>query len=172
MPVFRLHHNLGSLRDLEQEVDRLLRNVQLTVHGVRARRKFPAINVYEVDNEYLLTAELPGTQLSDLELTVANGMLTLRGKRADLDHVSESSFRRSERFHGGWERSVPLPERVIEDKLAATFANGVLKIRLPKAVQSPARKIQINADQENPDATESRIDSGSDVSSEVIRPNE
>jgi len=160
MPIFRLHQNLSSLRDLEQEVDRLLRNMQLTVHGIRPRRKFPAINVYEIDSEYLLTAELPGTQLADLELTVADGVLTLRGKRADLEHISESNFRRSERFHGAWERSIPLPDRVLEDELSATFAHGVLKIRLPKAVQTPPRKIQISADSEadGPGETNIRTD--------------
>ncbi|QDT65088.1 Hsp20/alpha crystallin family protein [Calycomorphotria hydatis] len=163
MPVFRLHQNWNPLRDLEQEVDRLLKSMHLSLQGVRLGRQFPAMNLYELEKEFLVTAELPGTRLEDLDLTVADGALTLKGKRDDLAEISDQQFRRSERFHGSWQRSFPLPERVVEEELAATFTNGVLKIKLPKAPDTTPRRIEIvsdaetNGDQSQPMTTDNEI---------------
>ena len=60
MAVFRLGQSWDPLRDLEREVDRLLQGVNLTFHGVRTGRQYPAVNLHESANEYILTSELPG----------------------------------------------------------------------------------------------------------------
>ena len=143
MPLFRFGQNWDPFDDLEHEVDRLLRSVNLTFQGIRVGRQFPSVNLYEQDDAFILTAELPGTRLEDLELTVAGGILTLKGRRDDSEEVPEHRFRRSERFHGAWQRSVSLPERIREESLAATFTDGVLKVRLPKGAQSPPRQITV-----------------------------
>ncbi|HEX6984106.1 MAG TPA: Hsp20/alpha crystallin family protein, partial [Planctomycetaceae bacterium] len=57
--------------------------------------------------------------------------------------VPEHRFRRSERFRGEWQRSVSLPDRIREEELTATFTDGVLKVRLPKGVQTPPRQIAV-----------------------------
>lgn len=143
MPLFRFGQHWVPFGDLEREVDRLLRSVDFAFHGIRLGRQYPAINLYESDEEYLLTAELPGTRLEDLELIFAGGILTLKGRRDGSPDVPENRFRRSERFRGQWQRSLSLPERVREEELAATFTDGVLKVRLPKGGQSPARQIPV-----------------------------
>ncbi len=143
MPLFRFGHNWNPFGDLEREVDRLLQSVNLTFHGIRMGRQYPAVNLYELDDEYILTAELPGAKLEDLELTFAGGILTLKGRRDDAPDVPEHRFRRCERFRGTWQRAVSLPERVREEGLTATFTDGVLKVRLPKGAQSPARQIPV-----------------------------
>jgi HSP20 family protein len=160
MPLFRFGDNWDPLGDLEREVDRLLRSVDLTFHGIRLGRQYPAINLYELDDEYLLTAELPGTKLEDLELTFAGGILTLKGCRDDSPDVPEHRFRRSERFHGTWQRSMSLPERIREDDLAATFTDGVLRVRLPKGVQTPPRQIAVTEGNHEPLPQEGRNDVG------------
>lgn len=155
MPLFRFGHDWVPFGDLEREVDRLLQSVNLTFHGIRLGRQYPAVNLYESDDEFILTAELPGTKLEDLELTFAGGILTLKGRRDDSPEVPEHRFRRSERFRGGWQRVVSLPERVREDGLTATFTDGVLKVRLPKGAASPPRQIMVTEGQfEVPSAAE------------------
>ena len=68
MAVFRWGHSWGhSIGDLEGEVDRLLRGVTASFQGLRFGRQYPAINLYELDDEFLLTAELPGMRPEDLE---------------------------------------------------------------------------------------------------------
>jgi HSP20 family protein len=152
MALFRFGQNWDPFSDLEREVDRLLRSVNLTFQGIRLGRQYPAVNLYELDDEYVLTAELPGTRTEDLELTFAGGILTLKGRRVDSPDVPEHRFRRSERFRGEWQRSVSLPERIREEDVSATFADGVLKVRLPKGVPTPPRQIAV---------TEGRFDDSS-----------
>jgi len=146
MAVFRLGQSWDPLRDLEREVDRLLQSVNLTFHGVRAGRKYPAVNLHESSDEYILTAELPATAPEDLELTLSNGLLTMSGQRRDEEEIPEERFRRQERPQGSWQRSLPIPERVQEEQLSADFHNGVLVIRLPKAPQEEPRQIPITSD--------------------------
>ncbi len=143
MALFRFGQNWDPFGDLEREVDRLLRSVDLTFHGIRLGRQYPAVNLYEFDEEYVLTAELPGTKLEDLELTFAGGILTLKGRRDELGEVPENRYRRSERFHGEWQRALSLPERIQEESLTATFTDGVLRVRLPKGSPAPVRQIAV-----------------------------
>lgn len=149
MAVFRWGQtSWGTFRDLEREVDRLLESVNLSFQGIRFGRQYPPVNVYELDNELLLTAELPGTRPEDLEVTVANGILTLKGKRGGPDGVPDEAYRRQERPRGPWQRALSIPERIQEDKLTAEFANGVLKIRIPKAEAIQPRQIPVAGNSE------------------------
>lgn len=143
MAVFRWGQTWDAFRDLEREVDRLLHGVNFTFHGIRIGRQYPVVNVYELEDEYLITAELPGTRPDDLELTVAGGILTLKGKRSDPDGIPEEKFRRHERPRGNWQRVLSLPDRVQQDNLSAGFVNGILKIRLPKAENAIPRQIPV-----------------------------
>ena len=143
MSVFRWGQGWDPLRDLEREVDRLFRQVNLNFPTLRFGRQYPPINLYELENEFLLTAELPGTQTEDLDLTIAGGILTIKGKRDDPQGVPDEKFRRHERFRGAWQRSLAIPERIQEEKLSAELNNGILRIHLPKAEAARARQIPI-----------------------------
>ncbi len=143
MPVFRWGQSWGAFQDLEREVDRLLQGVNLTYQGLRLGRQFPAVNLYELEDEYLLTAELPGTRSEDLELTIANGVLTIKGKRTDQEGAPENRYRRQERYHGSWQRSFTIPDRVREAELSAEFNHGILTIHLPKGEELRPRKIRV-----------------------------
>ncbi|MBD3673777.1 MAG: Hsp20/alpha crystallin family protein [Planctomycetaceae bacterium] len=142
MPVFRWGNAWDAFRDLEREVDRLMGSMDFTLQGVRLGRTFPAVNLYEYDDHYLLTSELPGMKKSDLDLSIAQGILTLKGNRT-ADDVPDSSYRRSERYRGQWQRSLNLPDRVMEEGLKAELTNGILKITLPKAPEVTPRQIPI-----------------------------
>ncbi len=143
MPVFRWGQNWDVFHDLEREVDRLLRSVNMTFQGIRLGRQYPAVNLYQLEDEFLLTAELPGMRAEDLDLTIAGGILTLKGTRTDPDDIPDERFRRHERFRGSWQRSFSIPERVQEKSLTAEFNHGILKIHLPKAEEIRPRQIPV-----------------------------
>jgi len=144
MAIFRWGQAWDPFRDLEREVDRLLAGVTLSFQGIRFGRQYPPVNVYDVDGELLLTAELPGTRPEDLEVLVADGILTLKGKRNGAEGVPDERYRRQERPRGDWERSLTLPEKIQENQMSAEFSNGVLKVRLPKAPATAPRPIPVS----------------------------
>jgi len=143
MPVFHWGNTWGTLREFEQEMDRLLQSVNFSVHGARSGHAYPAVNFYELESEYLITAEIPGVAPETLDLSIAAGVLTIRGVREPDAGVSEEQYRRRERINGQWERALALPERVGEEGLSAELKEGILKIRIPKAKQSTARRIPV-----------------------------
>ena len=143
MPMFRWGQTWDPFRDLEREVDRLLNSVNFTFQGIRLGRQYPAVNLYEFEEEFLLTAEIPGTRTEDLDLTIAGGILTIKGKRSDPEEIPDDRFRRQERFRGSWQRSLSIPDRVREDELSAEFNDGILKIHLPKAAELKSRQIPV-----------------------------
>ncbi|HVX80677.1 MAG: Hsp20/alpha crystallin family protein [Devosia sp.] len=107
----------------------------------------PATDVAEKDNEYEITAELPGLAEKDIELKLANGVLTLRGEKKAEKEERKKDYYLSERRYGSFMRSFQIPEDVDADKIAATFAKGVLTIRLPKSAQAQqnVKKIDVKA---------------------------
>ncbi|WP_278470523.1 Hsp20/alpha crystallin family protein [Gimesia maris] len=149
MPIFRWDQSWSPLRDLEREVDRLIQGVEFTVQGIRMPRQYPAVNIFELEYEFLITAELPGMQVQDLELTIANGVLTLKGHRdspvVDNRDIPEERFRRRERTFGEWQRSISIPDRISDEQLSAEFNDGVLKIHLPKLEEELPRQIPVSS---------------------------
>ena len=102
MPVFRWGHSWSPFRDLEREVDQLLAKVSL-FHGIRLGQQYPPVNVYELDHEFMLTAELPGTKAEDLEVLVSGGTLTIKGRRSGPEGIPDDRYRRQERPRGNWQ---------------------------------------------------------------------
>jgi HSP20 family protein len=143
MALFRWGHSWDAFHDLEREVDRLLQSVNLSFQGLRFGRQYPPVNLYELPSEYLITAELPGVKADELDLTIANGVLSMTGRHANADGATEERFRRQERPRGVWQRSISLPDRVKADSLSAEFVNGILKVHLPKAEEVKPRQIPI-----------------------------
>ncbi|WP_437206785.1 Hsp20/alpha crystallin family protein [Planctomicrobium sp. SH664] len=143
MPVFRWGNPLHTFQDLEREMDRWVRTMDLAFEGLRLGRPFPALNVFETADQYIITAEVPGCDGKDLEIHVADGAMTLRGTRSTGTDVPEEKFRRSERPTGAWERSISLPERVNEDQIRAELNHGLLKVHLPKLPATAPRQIQV-----------------------------
>lgn len=143
MPVFRWGQNWDPFRDLEREVDRLLQGMNLTLQG-RSARRFPLINLQDLGDHYVLTAEIPGVEVSDLDLTVSNGVLSIKGVRRSPPEAREDSFRRQERFQGAWQRSIQLPERITDADMKADYSAGVLRVTLPKSGDSMVRTIPVS----------------------------
>lgn len=142
MPVFRWGQNWDPFRDLEREVDRLLEGMQFTLQA-RPGRRFPLINLEDAGDCFILTAEIPGMEVSDLDLTVSNGVLSIKGVRKPPVEAREDTFRRQERFQGSWQRSLQLPERIDDKKMTADYTAGILRVTLPKTNDAVVRTIPI-----------------------------
>jgi HSP20 family protein len=107
---------------------------------------FPSVDVAETDKEIRITAELPGMDEKDLDVSLSGNNLLIRGeKKAEKEEKGEHYFHK-ESSYGAFHRTIPLPTEVVEDQVEATFKKGVLKIRLPKSpeAQKARKKITIH----------------------------
>lgn len=100
----------------------------------------PSVDVSETDKEVCIEAELPGVDEKDLEVTLADGVLHIRGEKKFEKEEKEKSFHRVERAYGTFQRAIPLPAEVDESKVDAVFRKGVLHVTLPKTKQAQAHK--------------------------------
>ena len=105
----------------------------------------PAVDIYEVDGALVLKAELPDMRREDIDVSVENNTLTIRGERK-LDHeIKQESFHRIERAYGGFVRSFSLPHTVDATKIGAEYKNGMLTVKLPVRDDAKPRTINIDA---------------------------
>jgi HSP20 family protein len=107
----------------------------------------PKVDVIEDEKAYKLSAELPGLTEKDLEVTVADGMLTLKGEKKQEKEEKAKQYWLSERAYGSFQRTFALSEGVDPTMVAAEFAKGVLTITLPKKpeVLKEAKKVEVTA---------------------------
>lgn len=110
----------------------------------RAAGGFPALNVWEAEDNFFVEAEMPGLKHEDLEITVVGADLTVRGTRK-RPVVEGATYHRQERGEGEFARTLRLPVEVDSGRVEATLSDGVLLVKLPKAESAKPRKIQVNA---------------------------
>jgi len=106
-------------------------------------------DIAETDDAVKITADLPGLTEKEIDVTVADGILTIKGERKSEKETEEKEkhYHRIERSYGAFERAMSLPMDVDESKIAADFKNGVLELTLPKKPEAKkkAKKIQVKA---------------------------
>ncbi len=107
------------------------------------RRWMPAMDVVETGDHYVLTADLPGLKPEDVDIEVADRVLTVSGERKSETETTKDGYHRVERAFGSFKRSVTLPEGVNAEAVEAAFENGVLEIRIPKPEARKPRKISV-----------------------------
>jgi HSP20 family protein len=103
----------------------------------------PLVDIVESEQEFMLLAELPGVQKSDVKLSVQDGVLTLNGQREQNKEAKGIRYHRTERAYGRFARSFAVPESVDEQKLSAEFRDGILRVRLPKAEKAKPRSVEV-----------------------------
>lgn len=130
---------------LQDRMNRLFGNVYLRDEDVTARGSWvPSVDIYETDgHDVVIKAELPDMSREDIEVTVENSTLTLRGERKPPSDVKEEQFRRIERHYGAFTRSFTLPNTVDASKVSAEYKNGVLTVKLPFREEARARTINV-----------------------------
>ena len=137
------------LLSLHREVNRLFDDVfrgfgAPTLAGFDRGAGWPHVELGETDKELRVTAELPGLDENDVEISVEEGALTLRGEKRS--EVEDKDRGYSERSYGRFERRIDLPKDIDRDQASASFRNGVLTVTLPKteAANEDVRRIPIN----------------------------
>ena len=106
----------------------------------------PAVNILEREDAMVITADLPGLKAEDVEVTVEEGILSIRGERK-LEETSEGeTYHRVERMYGVFERTFTLPNSVDVDKIDARFSNGEMVLTLPKREESKPRSVKIKVE--------------------------
>ncbi len=105
----------------------------------------PAVDIKEEKDRYVIHADLPGVEAKDIEITMENGMLTLKGQRASEKTEDRDGYKRVERVRGTFYRSFSLPDTADAAKVEAKSKDGVLEIVLPKLEKSQPRRITVNS---------------------------
>jgi HSP20 family protein len=103
----------------------------------------PAVNILENEDGILISADLPGLKAEDVDVTVDNGVLTIRGERGFEEASEGSTYHRIERWYGSFERSFTIPNSVDPSKIEAKFSHGEMMITLPKREESKPRSVKV-----------------------------
>jgi HSP20 family protein len=132
--------------DLQQEVNRIFDSFfgRGTQMASPERAWAPAMDMYETKDELVLAAELPGVNEKDVHLSITGDVLTIRGERSSSADTSQHAQYRGERWFGRFERAVTLPIQIQADKVKATYRDGVLTVKLPKAEEMKPKEIKID----------------------------
>jgi HSP20 family protein len=127
---------------LRSEVDRLFQSFPFRLPALRLGRTlvFPAMETTESDKQYKVTAELPGLESEDIEVTFDDGFLRIAGEKSEKRDEKERGYRLSERSYGSFERIVELPGAAKDAEVDAKFKNGVLTLTVPKIAEPVAKK--------------------------------
>jgi HSP20 family protein len=101
------------------------------------------IDVYQTENDIVIKSTIAGVKPEDLDVSINNDMITIRGERKNEESVSEENYYYQECYWGQFSRSVILPVDVLADKAEASMKNGIFTLRLPKADTTKTKKIQV-----------------------------
>ena len=130
---------------LQDRVNRVFGNLYVHQGAEGEGTWTPPVDIYETEGrDLVLKAEIPDMTREEIEVTVENDTLTLRGDRKRPDDVKAEQFRRVERHYGAFSRSFALPNTVDSTKVSAEYKNGVLTVRLPYREDAKPRTITVN----------------------------
>lgn len=135
----------GEMLSLRQAMDRLFEDSWVRVGGVFSSDTATtlAVDVYESDNELVVTANVPGIKPKDIDISIQGDTLTIKGETHSEATSREENYYRRERRFGAFYRQLLLPRPVKSDAAEAEFENGVLRLRIPMADEARERKIPI-----------------------------
>jgi HSP20 family protein len=135
-----------ELSSIQSEMNRLFNTFFETpapANGAVARRWVPAMDLVEAGDEYVLRADLPGVPEQDVHIELDENVLTISGERKLQHEERKEGYYRVERSYGAFSRSLTLPEGVDGEAVKASFANGVLEVRIPRPEAPKPRKVAI-----------------------------
>lgn len=153
-PASSSYFPLSSLRDdIDRAFDRMFRDFP-RFGGLMTPDFFnaplgkmaaiePRVDVTEDDTAYEITAEMPGVEEKDIEVTVKDSRLTLRGEKKSEREEKKKDYHMTERSYGSFQRSFVLPQDIDAEKIKAEFDKGVLTLTLPKTAQAKAKERKV-----------------------------
>lgn len=102
-----------------------------------------SIDVYQTDSDLIIQSTVAGVKSEDLDISITNDMVTIRGKRTRSEDIPAEKYFYQECYWGPFSRSIILPTDVASDKVEATIQNGILTVRLPKIEKEQTKKIKV-----------------------------
>jgi len=106
----------------------------------------PALDLAETDNELVVKCEVPGLEPKDIDISLSDGMLTIKGEKKQEREEKGADYHLVERSYGAFTRSIQLPKEVQSDKISASYKNGVLTVVLPKPEGTQKKEIKIKVE--------------------------
>lgn len=137
----------GLIEPFRQEMETLFQRFfgDETGNGCATKAWSPRVDVEETEKEFVVKADLPGVDPKAVEITVENGILSVRGEKEERKEEKKKNYHRVERFSGMFSRQISLPSGADADKVNATSSNGVITITVPKKPEAQPKKIAITA---------------------------
>ena len=134
---------------LDGDMDRFLNHLNTDFFDFRTipeQNHFPKVDVTETKNEFSISAELPGMDDKDIDVTLGDGTLALKGEKKVEKEDKQGEFYSRERSYGSFQRTFKVPETIDQNKINASFNKGILTVKLPKTLESrkEVKKIPIN----------------------------
>jgi HSP20 family protein len=105
----------------------------------------PPVDIFETDEALVMKAELPGFSKDDISIELKDNSLVIKGERKREDEVKEGNYHRTERSYGAFQRSFLLPTTVDQEKVKASYKDGILELRLPKVQAAQPKRIAVSA---------------------------
>ncbi|AAU91420.1 MULTISPECIES: Hsp20/alpha crystallin family protein [Methylococcus] len=133
------------LNQLQRELERSFEGRQGSDSAATAEWT-PAVDIKEEADRYVLLADLPGVSTDNIDVSMEQGVLTLRGERNTEARTERSGYKRIERVYGSFYRRFSLPDTADADGISARYNNGVLEIVIPKKAAIQPRRIVVSAD--------------------------
>jgi HSP20 family protein len=137
-------------RDIDDLFRRFFPSDNEETHQLSMTGWLPAIEAFEKDGQYVIRADVPGVDPNEVEVSVLNDALTLKGERKRSNEVKEKDYHYSETAYGRFERTFTLPKGIDPEKIAAKFENGVLEISMPLPQSATAKKVPIETSANQP----------------------
>jgi HSP20 family protein len=132
-----------GLFGLHREIDRLFNEFAQGVGSDGAKNIVPSIEISETDKAIEISAEMPGLERKDVEITIEDDTLTIRGEKKIEENQKDKNVQHSERAYGVFLRVLQLPPGIDLSSVQATMSNGVLKITIPKPAKPEPKKIEV-----------------------------
>ncbi len=132
-----------EMSNLDDQFARLWRG--LAEGRGRQESWLPAVDVFDTQDAVVLKAELAGMDPDDIEISVEDNVLTIKGERKFEEKVDEERYYRVERRFGSFQRSLALPQGVKPEDIVASYDDGILEVRVPKAEEEKPKKISVQA---------------------------
>lgn len=111
----------------------------------RTSELMPSMDVVETDNQIEISAELPGLEEKDVQVNVADNVLTINGEKKAEKEEKDKNYRMFERSYGSFSRRLELPAGINPDNIKASLSNGVLKVTVPKPAPTQVKKVEVKA---------------------------
>ena len=141
MPLLRRH---GLVRPSDRDFfDRFFEDFRPPTLFAEETAFTPAFDVSETEKELIVKAEVPGMDKKDIQVTLSDGMLTIKGEKKQEKEDENENYHSIERRYGAFSKTMRLPFEVETDKVDATYKHGVLKVTLPKSEVAKPKRIKI-----------------------------